>query len=101
MGYKVIRRFQDVDGRVYNKGERYSTPIDKGRETVLTSRNNKYNTPFLKRLGGERPPNLIKKVDYTEKTIPELKDIADKHKVEYTSKIKKDDLIKLIEKKVK
>lgn len=103
MGYKVLARFEDTDGRVYKAGEKYSVNIDEKREAVLTTCANKYNRPFLERLGGNKPPNnsLNDKSEkdeahYQDKTVKELKKVAKGKGLEFNSKVRKDDLIGLI-----
>lgn len=98
MGYKVLSRFKDVDGRVYVEGERYSKALDEDREVTLTTNNNKYHKPFLKKLGGSKPLSDIQKDEdlyneYESLTVAELKKVADSMELSYNSKIRKNTLV--------
>ena len=89
MAYKVLKRFVDEDGKVYDPKDKevYSNKLSKERERVLTTSNNKYGYPFLEKIQVE---------DLGDKTVAELKEIADEKGVEYDSNIRKDDLKELL-----
>ena len=48
--FKVIRRFKDKDGTIYEEGSFYNKPLSKSRQEVLTTKNNKYKKAFIKEL---------------------------------------------------
>lgn len=52
--FEVIREFKDADGKVYKAGSYYSKPLSSSRHEVLTTKNNKYGTVFLKEINFPR-----------------------------------------------
>lgn len=46
--YKVLETFKDKDGKIYEIGEKYAND-DKERLKVLSSTDNAYNRPFIKK----------------------------------------------------
>ena len=89
MLYEVISDFKDGDGKVYLAGDSYEKELTEEREEVLVTNGNKYGRPFLKK---------VEEGKLEDKTIPELKGLADERELEYDPKIKKEDLLKLISK---
>lgn len=48
--FKVIRRFKDKDGTIYEEGSHYGKPLHESRKKVLTTKQNKYNAIFLQEI---------------------------------------------------
>lgn len=51
--YKVIAKFKDVDGKVYEIGDEYKG--QKERIELLSTTKNRYKKPFIKKV--EKPAN--------------------------------------------
>lgn len=49
MSYEVINQFKDEDGKVYKVGDKYDKKLTKDREKVLSTKDNAYGKPFLKK----------------------------------------------------
>jgi len=104
MGYEVIVAFTDLqDGeRVYRTGDtfpRVGVEVSNDRLAELLSSANKRKEPLIREVGAEVTEEEVEEsVSLESKTIPELKELADKAGLVYNLKIKKADLIELLEK---
>ncbi len=90
MSYKVVRKFQDDNGKVYEVGDNYSTKLSDARKNTLTTNKNKYKKVYLE--------SVEEEVDYDSHTVAELKELADDKELDYKYDIKKANLIELLEK---
>lgn len=111
MRYEVIEDFTDLQDRerVYRKGDTFpieGVEVSDERLEALLSSNNKRKEPVIKEVEEtevvEEVEEVIEEVEeevsLEDKTIPELKELADEEGLEYNHKIKKADLIELLEK---
>lgn len=88
MLYKVVSDFKDDDGIVRKTTDApYEKELTKKREHILTTSENKFGRPFIER---------VEEGGLEDLTVPELKEMADKKELDYDSKIKKEDLVKLL-----
>ena len=110
MRYEVIEDFTDLQDRerVYRKGDTFpieGVEVSDERLEALLSSNNKRKEPVIKEVEEtevveevEEVIEEVEEVSLEDKTIPELKELADEEGLEYNHKIKKADLIELLEK---
>lgn len=95
MAYEVIKAFSDLKDRkrVYREGDAFpveGVKVSDERLKELLGAENKHKQPVIK--------EVEEKVSLEDKTVPELKALADEKELEYDPKIKKADLIELLEK---
>lgn len=95
MAYKVIKDFTDekAGGRVYRKDNVFPAEglqVSEERLKELSTKENKRNEVLIE--------EVAEKVSLEDKTVAELKSLADEKELEYDPKIKKADLIELLEK---
>lgn len=95
MPYKVIKDFTDeqAGGRVYRKDNVFpveGVQVSEERLKELSTKENKRNEVLIE--------EVAEKVSLEDKTVAELKSIADEKELEYDPKIKKAHLIELLEK---
>lgn len=95
MAYEVIEDFTDLKDRdrVYRKGDAFpveGVKVSEERLKVLLGSENNKKQPVIK--------EVDEKVSLEDKTVAELKELADEKELEYDPKIKKADLIELLEK---
>lgn len=67
--YKVIAKFRDKDGTIYEVGEEYKGSKAKARLSELTTDKNKYGYPFIEevQIEDEVPDDEIEVVDDDDK----------------------------------
>lgn len=95
MAYEVVEDFTDLKDRkrVYRKGDAFpvkGVKVSDERLKELLGAENKRKQPVIK--------EVEEKVSLEDKTVAELKELADEKELEYDPKIKKADLIELLEK---
>lgn len=95
MAYEVVEDFTDLkdSDRVYRKGDAFpvkGAKVSDERLKELLGAENKRKQPVIK--------EVEEKVNLEDKTVSELKELADEKELEYDPKIKKADLIELLEK---
>lgn len=96
--YVAIKRFKDLDdeGTTYVAGNIYprqGVKVPDNRFAELASDKNKRKEPVIAEI-----TELPAKETIEDKTVEQLKSEADEKGIEYKANIKKDDLIKLLEK---
>lgn len=74
---------------------REGVKVSEDRLEALRTSKNKRNRPVIAELK-HLDPKISEKDKLDAKTVPELKELADGKKLEYDSKITKDDLVKLL-----
>lgn len=51
MAYKVLEKFRDTDGRIFEEGDSYPfSTVTKERLTELSTDGNKYGRPFIEEI---------------------------------------------------
>lgn len=52
--YEVVALFKDTDGTIYEVGDEYKGKKTKDRLHELSTKNNKYNTVFIKEVADKK-----------------------------------------------
>ena len=58
--YKVIEKFKDKDGKIYEIGDKYESD-DKDRLNTLSSTDNAYKRPFIEKQIRSRKKKVVEK----------------------------------------